>query len=162
MAARYTAAGHPSVRSTNSAIRPWGKVNTGGIQQLPRLGVTQRKLGHPQLDKPTVRAPPRERKRGLDSGRQRELAASREPLREVFDDGLRSSVGYQVKIVEHQDEIAVAAGARVHERRQHELLERRLGHRERLRDFIVEAYDRIERAEHGTEQRHRVVVAGVK
>jgi hypothetical protein len=67
-----------------------------------------------------------------------------------------------MNVVEDQHERLAAGGARVEQRRQHEVLDRRVRGAELIGQRGVEVQDRIERGEHRRDQGHRIVVGGLQ
>jgi hypothetical protein len=153
----------PALRALDQPRHPViRQAHAGGGQQRTCFGVAQRQLRRAQLRKPPVRPPAGQRPRGIRPRREGELAAHRQPLAEIADHGVTAGLGHQVNVVEHQHERLVGLGARIDERRQHDVLERRLGDEESSADRVLEIQDRIERGEHARDERDRVVVGGIE
>lgn len=108
---------------------------------------------------PTVRPPPRQRKRRIGPRRERELAAVRQPLGQVPDLALALHLGHQVDVIDHQYEPLAAIRARIDEQRQHDLLERRMIDAERIADRGRDA-DRVKRRDDAARDSCRLSMSG--
>ena len=134
------------------------QVQTGGTQELVRLGLVQTQLVMTDLDREAARPQRAQWQRGPASRREHQLRALRDMPGQLGDGGQAARVVEEVQVIEDQNRSLVHRREGCRYARHHGSLDRSAGRRQCVEHARVELRYAVERGRDVRQQDDRVVV----
>ena len=134
------------------------QVQTGGTQELVRLGLVQTQLVMTDLDREAARPQRTQWQRGPASCGEHQLRALRDMPGQLGDGGQAARVVEEVQVIEDQNRSLVHRREGCRDARHHGSLDRSAGRRQCVEHARVELRDAVERGRDVRQQDDRVVV----